>query len=538
MSAARAQTAVHLRAAVVRLAKRFALAALGMQLPLRFPALTAAEVPTVFRARSWYTYPGWAELLDAARLASQQSFYLVLHLIDFSPLRGELVRLTGIHTNAPGQTPFDPVSLFLCCLLRWETTKGWKTLARFLASPEGACWCQLLGFSAGITPAAATLRAFFHALGPAFATSLCPRFMHLLHTAGLLPPHAAQSCTPARDGLPVATDGMLHAAHSSQHCAKVTTTCYRPTTPEHPRPCPARAAGKAGCACHTDACREHCQRATPRDPDASYIHYTGRNRAGTTDTQHARDVYGYRSYAHTLVDDALHTYWVAYTSVHPANTDERGIFPQDFAQLQEHLPRLPISEVVADAALGYAPCLNTIYAARAIPIVAIRHDPSDDDPDLCLLRGYDAHGRPLCPHGHPLSFNGLDYDRLRACWSCRQVCTHSPEARPEDVDCPFRDPRHPLGMVKHVTQAFTHPDGSQHARLLRLFPLDSPSWKTRYGRRRNATESRNAQLEQLGLKRVWSYGLTGATTDITFADLLINLRNLGRLVQQASTVTD
>jgi hypothetical protein len=38
----------------------------------------------------------------------------------------------------------------------------------------------------------------------------------------------------------------------------------------------------------------------------------------------------------------------------------------------------------------------------------------------------------------------------------------------------------------------------------------------------------------LGLKRIWCYGLAGAVADITFVDLLINLRNLGRLVQQAT----
>jgi len=58
------------------------------------------------------------------------------------------------------------------------------------------------------------------------------------------------------------------------------------------------------------------------------------------------------------------------------------------------------------------------------------------------------------------------------------------------------------------------------------------------GSRRNATESRNSQLEALHLKRIWSYGLAGAAADIAFADLLINLRTLGRLVCQASALPD
>jgi hypothetical protein len=39
---------------------------------------------------------------------------------------------------------------------------------------------------------------------------------------------------------------------------------------------------------------------------------------------------------------------------------------------------------------------------------------------------------------------------------------------------------------------------------------------------------------RLGLKRAWAYGLPRVTADITFADLLIDLRNLGRLVRQAT----
>jgi hypothetical protein len=89
-------------------------------------------------------------------------------------------------------------------------------------------------------------------------------------------------------------------------------------------------------------------------------------------------------------------------------------------------------------------------------------------------------------------------------------------------------------MVRHISRDFVHPDGSRHERLARLYPYNSPVWKDHYAARKNAAEGRNSQLARLGLKRVWSYGLSGATADITFADLLINLRTLGRLVQQAS----
>jgi hypothetical protein len=529
------QTAIVARAEAPRLTAHFALSALQAQLPLRFPASPVREVPATFRALSWYSYPGWEGLTHGETLTTETELYLALHLIDFSPLRGEMVRLTGIGVNAPGQTPFDPVSLFLCCLLYRETRLSWRKLAQALRSSWGDTWRPLLGFTADATPGASTMRTFYHALGAALDTLLCPRFIQLLADAELLPPHDPDTAVPARDGLPLAVDGQLHEAHTSERCAQVTTSCYQPLLPGQSRPCPARDKGHDGCACDTDVCAQLCRYTTPRDAEARHIHYSGSNQDADPDKQPGRDVYGYRSYAHTLVDDALHTYWVAYTSVHPATTDERRIFPHDFAQLQTQLPELPISELVADAALGYTPCLDVIYDAQALPIVYIRHAPSDSDPEACDLRGYDRRGRPLCPHGHPLAFNGLDYARLRACWVCHQVCTRTSNSA--ERACPFRDPERPLGLVRHVTRAFTHPDGSRHARLARLFPLDAPSWKTRYGSRRNATESRNAQLKRLGLARIASYGLAGARDDIVFADLLINLRNLVRLVQQATALT-
>jgi hypothetical protein len=131
-------------------------------------------------------------------------------------------------------------------------------------------------------------------------------------------------------------------------------------------------------------------------------------------------------------------------------------------------------------------------------------------------------------------FNGLDYQRLRTCWVCRQICTQQRPPHTEDTTCPFRDPSRPLGMVTHVGRTFTHPDGSRHPRLARLYPYGSTLWKDHYGARKNAVEGRNSQITRLGLKRIWSYGLPGATADLSFADLLINLRTLGRLVQQAT----
>jgi hypothetical protein len=528
----REQTAQQLREGVERFRATFSLSALAAKCPLVFPS--ANRTPLSFRALSWYRYPGWAALAEVQYLKVLDPFYVALLLVDFTPLRAELVSQTDISLDAAGQTPYDPVSLFLCCLLRWHKGLGWKELYKQIAGPEGGCWRQLFGFTAGHLPAPSTMRAFYKALGPSFDLDLCPRFISLLQAAELLPAHTTHPTTSAQRGLPDCADGMLHEAHSSMRCGQVRETCYQPTSAQQPRPCPAKEKGFEGCDCRAEACTARCRFTTPRDPQARLIHYSGTNQEGEEDPRRARDVYGYLSYPQVLRDDELHVSWVAYTSLHPANTAEQTILPDDFAYLTQRLPELSVGELVADAAVGYADCLDPLYDAGVIPVVVIRHDPADKEEDACRLRGYDEHGHPLCAHGYPMSFNGIDYRRLRACWVCRQVCQRQSPPQPEDADCPFRDPNHPLGMVTHVGRAFTHPDGTRHARLARLYPYGSELWKAHYGPRKNAVEGRNSQLAAFGLKRIWSYGLEGATADVTFADLVVNLRTLGRLVQQAT----
>ena len=81
----------------------------------------------------------------------------------------------------------------------------------------------------------------------------------------------------------------------------------------------------------------------------------------------------------------------------------------------------------------------------------------------------------------------------------------------------------------NVGRAFR--DGS--VRLAREIPYGSDAWKARYGRR-NLSESRNAQIEALGLKRMRSYGLGRNRKEVQLADFLINLHTLGRLVREAT----
>lgn len=89
------------------------------------------------------------------------------------------------------------------------------------------------------------------------------------------------------------------------------------------------------------------------------------------------------------------------SSLYPATTDERTIFADRVAALQRAVPDLPIGEWIDDSGVGYGPCLDAIWELGALRMVDIRADKSDADPAACLSRGYDATGRPLCPHGYP-----------------------------------------------------------------------------------------------------------------------------------------
>ena len=88
-----------------------------------------------------------------------------------------------------------------------------------------------------------------------------------------------------------------------------------------------------------------------------------------------------------------------------------------------------------------------------------------------------------------------------------------------------------MGQVINVGRAL--PDGC--VRLAREIPYHSLTWKARYGRR-NLSESRNSQLQGLGLKRLPCYGLERNTREVQLADFLINLHTLGRLVREASNL--
>jgi len=518
-------TASQKRAANPAFVQTFSLAALKEHLPFRFPLPGETPRSPKERYRSTYRYLGYNDLADAATLSLLSLFEIALRLIDFSPLRDYLA--ARYYTDSTrGQTPFDPVSLFLCVCLRRELKVGWLTLARLLAGEHGPGWRRLFGFRDELTPSASGLRYFFNTVGPEVFAELCPLFMDLLHQASLLPEQATFPGDPPDRGVTISHDIMLHEAQATMQCAQVTATCYQPA----PRPCPAQEAGKEGCSGTDQECAQTCQRATPLDREARYIHYAGRNKEAdlpTAQQSQGRDVYGYASNPDRLLDDRFACAWTLRTGLHPANADERELFPKSFQQLQTRFPYLSIGEVLADAALGYQVCLDPIWQAGALRMVEIRAAQGDDDPQVQERRGYNDKGYPLCPHNYVLSPNGHDYDHRRSKWCCAKVCL----TKPLPPDCPYQAAEKKHGLVVNVGR--TLPDGS--VRLAREVPYASAAWDARYARR-SLSESRNSSLEGMGLKRLPDYGQTRGGKEVAIADFLEGLRTLGRLVQEATTL--
>ena len=555
-------TASHKRAAQPALGQ-WSLASLAPQLPLRFPVPADLPPSPKQRYRSCYRPPDPTALRDPAALAATSDFEIALLLIDISPLEALLAQ--HYRPSRKGQVPFHPVSLFLAICLRRERVLSWQGVAQLLASTHGAAWRALFGFAAGVTPSASGLRFFFQAVGGAVFDELCPRFVALLRAHDLFPTHSTYPGDPPTQGVTVSQDGMLHTAHDRSHCFFATATCSQPR-PERPvipltpvaapraacaapapipappapvraRPCPAQEKGHAGCPCDSSACQDRWARASPTDREARLIHYQGHNaKHGDTKGTKAkgRDVFGYRSIVERVLDDRFAVAWTVRSSLYSANTDERTVFHERVQALQAALPALPIGEWLDDAGVGYGPCLDAVWELGALRMIDIRADKSDEDPQTCRQRGYDAAGRPLCPHGYRLRANGYDHDRRRAKYVCAQACRRESLTKEGPIapvaGCPYLEPTHPLGMVVNVGK--TLPAGS--TRLAREIPYGSDTWKARYGRR-NLSESRNSQIEAVDLKRLPSSGMARGAKEIQLADFLINVRTLGRLVREAST---
>lgn len=539
----------------------WSLGALSPYLPFPFPVDLAAPPSPKTRYRSHYCPPEPDPLFDQTRRTAMSDFELAVHLIDFSALERPLAQF--YRPSAKGQTPFHPVSMFLAVSLRIETGQSWRKVATLLSGENGAGWRKLFGFAQGDTPSASGLRYFYQSVGPEPFAQLGPCSAQMLRAVGLFPLHSSYPGDPPEQGVTMTQDGMLHEARSRPACQLATDECYQvlpepppeeappapaastpapqPASPTPRRGCRARQGAHGGCLCDSAACQQQCCQASRLDPEARFIHYSGRNKAappdapqeGSKEEQGGRKVFGYRSVADRVLDDRWSVAWTVASALYPATTDERTIFGQGLIWLALHLAWLKIGEWLDDAAIGFEECLRAIWALGALRMVDIRADKADGDFEVCLRRGYDGRGHPMCAHGYVMRPNGYDRKRRRAKWVCSQVCRREPRREGAPVSpvegCPYLDETRPLGQVRNVGLAF--PNGS--LRLAREIPYGGEAWKARYGRR-NLSESRNGQMQGLGLKRMRSYGLERCQKDVRLADFVLNLRTLGRLVREAT----
>lgn len=506
--------------------------------------------------RSYYRWLAPDDIHTAADLTGLDDFDLALRLVDFTPWRAYFGQRFKSQFGPP---PFDPLSIGLAGILAVERDWDWERLVSELHSPErGAGYCLRLGFAGDDLPCPSTLRmAYRHTPIDWFQAcqdSLAQAFMD----CGLIPTQATFPDDPPGRGVSISTDCQLIAARSRMKCRHQTPLCSLPAAK---RPCPAREAGKEGCLCDTDACREHCRFATPRDPDAAYVYYSGSNQPKhtpntPTDPAKAKSpsgkhYFGYKSKAFNIVDDRLSAIWSLTGPFTAANVNDHLLTIPGFNALRRRFPTLPIGEVLGDAGEGVEDVLRYVHDdLKALRTIALRHADGDDDLLTCLKRGFDDKGTPLCPHGYRLSYNGHDYERGITKWVCRLKCSHqaTPDmtlsqtetlpAPPAREFCPFHDPDHLLGYITSVGLALPKdvPNGGQ-IRLARDLPVDSATWKLRMGRQ-SYSESRNAAQARRDLKRAPWFGLTNAHKATIIGDTLSILFNLSRFVREATLANE
>ena len=535
--------------------------ALQARLPLLWPTPSATPPSPKKQYRSHYRYGGYEKLTDPAVWAYLSPFELALHLIDFSGLRPVLAQQLGWQTGR-GQIPFDPVSLFL--LHGWQVTNQWhraQTLKN-LRDPRYADLVAIFGFENGVYPTEGGMRYFLTTLGQNSPDNenavvvdeetgqmiarqrlneLIAQAVQLVLDAGLLSPQAWEKAQ-------ICPDGMLHDAASRLRCAQVKASCYEPTTPDKPRPCPAQQKGKQGCACDTLACTATCRLAPPRDADARFVVYAGHNqpenspnKPATPDKQkksRGRAVYGYRSLPLLLVDPQRRFSLVLADDFQPANAPEAPPVAAYYKQLSDWYPSLNVDVVSGDAAFGVDSILSLVHRhLQARRVIDLRAHETDKEPLNWVHRGYDDKGNPLCPFGYRLLANGYDGQRRRRKYFCNRLCTQGaapvvdlePVPQPP-VECPYLSSASQRGLLLNVGERFA--DGS--IRLVRDVRFGSPLWKELYHRPRNASEGRNAVFEKWGMKRLSTYGQPRGRASVMLADVWVNLTTLARLILEAN----
>jgi hypothetical protein len=545
--------------------RQCSLTGLRDRLPLRWPTPPGTPPSPKQAYRSHYTYHGWQDLLDPATWQHLSDFDLCLRLIDFRGLRPVLAQRLG-WTSARGHTPFDPVSLFL--LHGWQITNRWNRTETLhnLHDLRYADYAHRFGFEKGIFPTEGGLRYYLTALGAhsqapghtisvpldgertvdvavEYLNQLIAGSVSLIHQAGIISPDAWQQAL-------VCPDGMLHDAASRMRCAVVQDSCYQPVsgTPAH-RPCPAKEGDTPhrGCSCDTVACTTICQYATPRDPQARLVVYSGSNRHADGPNQpvtpspeqknQGKPRYGYRSLPLQLADSQRRTSFVLLDTFLSAPAREENPSATLLRQVATFYPTLHLETTAGDAGLGYEAYLRTAHELGVKRVVDLRADASDKNADTWVRRGYDDKGRPLCAYGYALTANGYDAERKRHKWLCAKTCLTKAQPRvtlptvtyPPD-ECPYQTDGHPSGQIRNVGERFA--DGS--IRLVRDIPVDTPAWERAYHRARNASESRHSTLERWGFKRLPVYGDLRGKAMIFQADVWDNLTTMARLVREAT----
>jgi hypothetical protein len=339
---------------------------------------------------------------------------------------------------------------------------------------------------------------------------------------------------------------MIHDAASRLNCGCVTDTCYQPTSPPNPRPCPAKEKDLRGCDCDTIDCASICRRATPRDPQARFIRYRGSNQPNSQDEQGGANQgeprYGYASLPLLLADPTRRFHIILADYFSPASARQEVPFAAQLLQLPALYPTLHVKDVVGDAAFSYYSVLRVVREVlKARRVSDLRAHDADRDKALWPLRGYDDTGRPICAFGYPFTSNGFDFDKRRHKWFCGRACQNGrkPVVAIEDLpdhpsECPHLHTDTDYGQILNVGFFFEN-DGS--CRLVRDIAVGSPTWKQLYHRARNASESRNAAFQRWGLKRLPVFGDPRGKAFVFLADVWSNLTTLVRLFREATAAT-
>lgn len=520
-------------------------------LPLQLPTPGSPSPWAGRLCRSFYRFLPPDDLLESADLALLDEFDLFLRLFDFAPWRPYFAQR---FKSSLGPPPFDPLSLGLAQFLAVYQEWDWARLCAELRSPErGQGYCRRLGFDPNDLPVASTFRMALANSSLAWFTDCQTSLAHSLMAYGLIPTHSTFPGDAPERGVSLSTDCQLIQSRSQRKCIHQVPACSQPGLP---RSCPARGKGKEGCACDTEECRQHCRFATPLDPQAAYVYYSGSNRPNSPNAPakntsspalpspppSGKHHFGYKSKAFNIVDDRLFVSWPLTGPFKPANVNDHLLTVPGLKDLRLRFPDLSIGEFLGDAGEGYEEVLRYVFedlgALRTIR--PLRMD-GDDLPLSCLKRGYNQNGIPLCPLGYLLSGNGHDYQRQTTKWVCRQKCLHQPEPDirppaaadpiPPRQACPFAAPQHPLGYS--LATGLALPDGC--IRLARDIPVGSDAWKLRIGRQ-SYSESRNATQSRRGLKRAPWFGLDNAAKAMTISDTLSLAFNFIRLIREASAI--